>query len=344
LPDLDEGTTDVEEDAGSRLERSIRLEDIDDDYDGFASDDGSLGDFMSSPDGLWSVPNGDDDGIGNNTSTKRGRGVPNNGGGGNDRVSCDFGAALSTIDTTGFFDALEEQYLDALEEDHGRTKKRKSSSVRFADESGRIERESSPPKDGIEGVDALAAVGMTTPSDPFDLYDEIRDSTHLQTSKDRFDASSEIDYRSDTDFDDPDDASIYDEIFGDEVDSIKKEDEERAQEKQIMRGFLYSMGGMALLGGIGWASTRILNAFRQSEDENGGANMEVMYADRGADVSHAVDLSLDTAHVAELIAEAALITKVTLGGSPAVAASLNNGAALAAGAANANAGAAAAAQ
>jgi hypothetical protein len=375
LPDLDEGTAE-QEDGASGLERSIRWDDDvalptasagrrsrgrdnhdddddDDEYDGFASDDASLGDFKStSPDGSFSLPSGDreDDGVAGRggTGRRRGRGDPHNDGGG----GSDFGAAMSTIDTSDFFDALEDQYLEALEGEHARTKTmRRRSSIRFADEAGVTDGDSGHPTgDGPAGAGALAAVAVT-PSDRLDLYDEIRDSAHLHASKDGLNASLELDYRNDSD-DDDDDASIYGEMFGDEDDSAKEEDEMKAQERTVIRGFLYSIGGMALLGGIGWVAQKIMAALGRGNDDDGGvaANPDVMTADRGADVGHAGELTADTAKVIDLAAEGAIYSKGTVDGSQgAMAASFNNGtsaqgSALSGSAGNANAGAAAAAQ
>lgn len=318
----------VEKDASGE-EESIQLDDVfrpegrrnvqdDDEGHGFANDDDdvSLGDFVAFSDG----DRYNKAGSGDLNSMEQGWGEPHNEGG------IELGASMSNIDTTGFFDALEDQYREALKGEKARMKKGSPSTVRF------------PAKDGNGRAGALAAVGVPA-SERLDLFDEILDSTQLDVSDGRLNDSDDIDYRNEGDYDDEDDVSIYEELFGDEVDPVEEEEEEevKAQEKKMLRGILYGVGGMAILGGFSWAAQKVLTAMSRGEDDGGGGASPAMHADRGADVGHAAEVTADTIQLSELPTDGA-VAAVVNNGAPA------QGGGMSGGTGNASAGNAAAAQ
>jgi hypothetical protein len=112
-------------------------------------------------------------------------------------------------------------------------------------------------------------------------------------------------------YDDEDDGSIYDDLLRDE-DSMGKEEE--SEEKKVLRGIFYSIGGAALFAGIGFVVQRVMSAFQNSEDIYAGeAEMYVGVKQTGT----IADTTFQTAHTAELGAEATLVADAALDASQA---------------------------
>lgn len=277
-----------------------------DDYDGFASEGVDFDDNNDASDeswrdvelqrslSSWSFPQENRTA---SNSKKRGRGGADGGDCGDDM---DFGAALSVIDTSGFFDALEVEYLGALEGEQALTK-RKSSSVRFADESD-VMGDTYPDNNRPAGVRSLAAIA-TTASDPFDLYDEVRDSADLMIDDDNLDDSIELDY--DVHDDDDDEGSLYEDLAGDEYDSDEDTDDEKDEHKEIVRGLLYSSGAMVVMAGVGWAARKVMNAILLSRGDDDVGGVGITNSKSGAGAGHAAEVSANTANTVEASAHSA---------------------------------------
>jgi hypothetical protein len=189
------------------------------------------------------------------------------------------------FESSEFFETLELEYVDALAEHSKR-----HSSIRFAEEN-----------DLIDDVVRSSNLGFQAPDEiVLDIFDENKGNIFITEggSLPRYSL-----------YDDNDDHSIYDDLIRDD-DSI--ETEEESEEKKVLRGLFFSVGGAALFAGIGFVVKRLLSSSRSSEDIYAGeAEMYAGVKQTGiiADAAH------KTAHTAELAAEAKLVANAALDAS-----------------------------
>lgn len=221
--------------------------------------------------------------------------------GGNDMLM-DFDTPFSSISdlqatqqlmgmSSGFFDAIEEQYLEAIESSTIHSKK--SSSIRFADE--------------VEPIYDVEPSGKTN-NDLMPFTDRKLDVYHLgffggaTASAAGLPAAAHLI--------DDDDSSIYEELPGDG--DSDDEDSQENPEKRIVRGFLYGVGGVALFAGVGFLAKQAMNMLSKGGDDdiNGGANGGEFYhgADQAAaaagDAAHGGESAADAAQAIETLGEA----------------------------------------
>jgi hypothetical protein len=193
------------------------------------------------------------------------------------------------FESSDFFETLELEYVDALALAEST---KKHSSIRFADEN-----------DLIDDVVRSSNLGFQAPDEiVLDIFDE--NKRNISPSE----GASLPRYSL---YDDEDDGSIYDDLLRDE-DSMGKEEE--SEEKKVLRGIFYSIGGAALFAGIGFVVQRVMSAFQNSEDIYAGeAEMYVGVKQTGT----IADTTFQTAHTAELGAEATLVADAALDASQA---------------------------
>ncbi|KAL3909242.1 MAG: hypothetical protein SGILL_008163 [Bacillariaceae sp.] len=176
------------------------------------------------------------------------------------------------FDTSEYFETLEDDYFDALEENT-----KKTSSIRFAEKDDLIDDTHRSRNLGLHAPDSAA----------LDIFEEnVGTGDPLEEKKKPYPYV----------YDDDEDASMDEDMMGDE-DSL---DESDAEEKKIMRGIMYSVGGAAVLAGAGFLAKQVMSKLSKSEDtDTGGGEMF-----NGADQATAIDAAQETAHAAELAAEA----------------------------------------
>jgi hypothetical protein len=225
-----------------------------------------------------------------------------------------------SMDMSGFFDALEEQYMEALESSTSHSKK--TPSIRFADE---VELVYDVESSGNTHTDIMPITDRD-----LDVYDEMKDRQRLSMLKgDSNDLTSLQREPSMSVFDgdnvpavglagganliDDDDASsIYEELVGDgNSDDDNSQDDE---EKKIIKGILYSAGGAAFLAAVGFAAKQVMNIISNGGDDDvvGGAPGTEMYHGQGADqiatvtdVAHAGETTVEAVQAAQMIGDAA---------------------------------------
>jgi hypothetical protein len=166
----------------------------------------------------------------------------------------------------GFFDVVQdvdtsdlmETYYEALEQQEAERKPRSYSSIRFADQD-----------------DALM---MDVDGDVTHRSMNLRNSLATEATLDIFDErkQSYSDPRPGYTYEDDEDASsMYEDLFGDETDS--DDEEEESEDKKIMRGVFYSLGGVAVFGALGFVARKLLGTIHKSEDVDGGGGTEHLH-------------------------------------------------------------------
>lgn len=225
-----------------------------------------------------------------------------------------------SLDTSGFFDALEEQYMEAL--DNSTNHSKRTPSIRFADE-GEL----------IYDVDASGYTTtdiMSITERGLDVYDEIKDRQRLMMMQQEDQSSAALLEREpsiglfdgamvvgagagvglgasiDT-MDDDDASSIYEELASDG--DSDEEDSQEEEEKKVIRNMMYIVGGMALFAGVGFAAKQMMRVFQKAGDDDvaGGQGAE-MYtgtdqAATAGGVAHSGETAAEAAQVAELIGD-----------------------------------------
>jgi hypothetical protein len=186
------------------------------------------------------------------------------------------------FENSEFFEALELDYVDALQENSKRLP-----SIRFAEEN-----------DLLDDVVRSKNLGYQAPDEFFlDIFDENKRNTSPTG-----DGSSVPRYPL---YDDDDDESIYDDVMGDE----NSMEEEESEERKILKGIFFSAGGMAIFAGIGFVAQRLMSGFQKSDDVDvGGAEMY-----NGAEQSATVaDAAVHSAHTAESASDAVQIVDAAI--------------------------------
>jgi hypothetical protein len=226
----------------------------------------------------------------------------------------DFDDNQIDFDTSDYFETLEDDYFDALEQSH-----KKMSSVRFAEKD-----------DLIDDIHRSKNLGHHALEDAaLDIFDE------NVGSGDPYEEGAE---RYPYVYND-DEESMGEGGMGDE-DSM---DQDESDEKTIMRGLLFGVGGAAVFAGMGYVAKRVMNTLAASEDVDagGGEGGGGMYS-RGGETTSAADVAQETAHAGDLAAE---VSQAALDASfnaslSSSSSSLNTGFAAAGGAQNASGSAA----
>jgi hypothetical protein len=182
------------------------------------------------------------------------------------------------FESSEFFETLEFDYVDALAESTKRY-----SSIRFAEEN-----------ELIDDVVRSSNLGFQSPDEIFlDIFDESKVNISMTegASLPRYSL-----------YDDDDD-SKYDDLLLDE----ESMDREELEEKKVLRGIFYSVGGASLFAGIGFVVQRFLSTF-QNSDDIGEAEMYLGVQHTGT----TTDTATESAHTAELAAEARLVADAAL--------------------------------
>ncbi|KAL3913008.1 MAG: hypothetical protein SGARI_000870, partial [Bacillariaceae sp.] len=220
------------------------------------------------------------------------------------------------FDTSEYFETLEDDYMDALQENA-----RKMPSVQFAEKDDLIDVSHHRSRNLNGDIDAAA----------LDIFEE-NVSRGEPLGEEGFRKRYQRPIYND------DDESIDEDMMQDE----ESDDEDDSEDKKIMKGIMYSMGGAAVFAGLGFLAKTVMGRIAKSEDMDTGG--QEMY--NGADQTTTVaDAAAESAHAAELATEAsqAMTLEASLEASfSASSSSLNTGFA-AAGAGAQNAGAATAA-
>lgn len=208
------------------------------------------------------------------------------GGNSSDGAMSSFDSNRINFDNSDFFEALEMDYVDALEENI-----KKPSAIRFVEKNDLID----------DVVIRSKNLFYQAPDATFlDIFDE--NKRDMSPTGDESPTSRYPLY------DDDDDESITDDFMFDE-DSMEEDSEER----KVLKGIFYSAGGAAFFAGLGFVAQRLIGAFQKSDDLDpvggdvyNGPEHAATSADAATDAAHGAEVAADAAQAAKTAMEASL--------------------------------------
>lgn len=207
------------------------------------------------------------------------------GGNSMDGAMSSFDSNRINFDNSDFFEALEMDYVDALEENI-----KKPSTIRFVEKNDLID----------DVVIRSKNLSYQAPDETFlDIFDE-NNRDVSPTGDGSYTSRYPL-------CDDDDDESITDDFTYDE-DSMEEDSEER----KVLKRIFYSAGGAAFFAGLGFVSQRLMGFFQKSDDLDpvggnyNGPEHAVTSADAAADAAHGAEVAADAAQAAKTAMEASL--------------------------------------